>query len=82
MDEKVIQLLKTLPPLVACVIWDVVNENISLKTIEIADKVTEEEWKRYEIVRCIAAGNPQYPPVQEAQVLVEIMLEELVMPVA
>lgn len=77
MDEKITQLLTTLPPIVACITWDVLNDHITAKTIELADQVTEEEWDEYEIVRCLAAGNPAQPPTLEAQVLVEMMLESL-----
>lgn len=82
MDEKITELLKNLPPIVACVVWDVLNANITLETIELADRVTEEEWEEFEIARCVAAGNPEHPPIQEAQVLVEMMLEELTLQVA
>ena len=77
MDEKILELLRALPPIVACITWDVANENITLKTIELADTVTEEEWEKYEIVRCVAAGNPEHPPTDEARVLVDLMVEEL-----
>ena len=82
MNENITELLKTLPPIVACVVWDVLNANITLETIELADRVTEEEWEEFEIVRCVASGNPKHPPIQEAQVLVEMMLEELTLQVA
>jgi len=82
MNEKLVVLLEILPPLVACIVWDVANENITLKTIELADKATQDEWEQYEIVRCVATGNPDYPPTQEAKVLVELMLEELALQVA
>jgi len=82
MNENITELLKTLPPIVACVVWDVLNANITLETIELADRVTEEEWEEFEIVRCVASGNPKRPPIQEAQVLVEMMLEELTLQVA
>jgi hypothetical protein len=75
MDKKIIEILKTLPPIVACIVWDVVNKNITLKTIQLANNVTDEEWEKYDVARCIAAGNPKYPPTEEAQVLVEIMIE-------
>lgn len=39
--------------------------------------VSKEEWQQYEIVRCVTAANPNHLPVEEAQALVEIMLEEL-----
>jgi len=77
MDKKIIELLKTLPPIIAIVAWDVANENITALTIELADTVTEEEWGKYELVRCVAAGNPEHPPVDEARVLLDLMVEEL-----
>lgn len=43
MDQRIVELLETLPPLVACIVWDVVNNGISLRTIELADMVSEEE---------------------------------------
>ena len=75
MDERKFELLKTLPPLVACIVWDVLNKNITPQTIQLAGSVTDEEWQAYEVVRCIGAGNPKYPPTEEAQVLVDIMME-------
>lgn len=82
MHEKLSELLETLPPLVACIVWDVVNEHITPKTIELADQATETEWEQYDIVRCIATTNPKHPPLQEAKVLVDMMLEELTLLVA
>lgn len=82
MKNEIIELLKTLPPVVACVVWDIANANITLKTIKLADSVTPEEWEAYEVVRCVAAGNPEYPPFQEAQVLVDMMLEDLALQAA
>lgn len=32
-DHSIVELLNTLPPLVACIVWDVVNDNISLETV-------------------------------------------------
>lgn len=81
MDAK-FELLKVLPPIIACIVWDVMHENITPETIELADNVTDDEWEQYEIVRCVAAGNPEYPPIEEAQVLVEMMAESLVYQVA
>ena len=75
MDENIIKLLETVPPIVACVIWDVSNQHITASTIELADRVCEADWQKYEIVRCVAAGNPEHPPIEEAKVLVEMMLE-------
>ena len=82
MTEKLLRLLEMLPPLVACVVWDVANRQITLKTIELANKASTTEWQQYDIVRCIAAANPDHPPIQEAQVLVDMMMEELTLQVA
>jgi hypothetical protein len=76
MDEKLKQLLQSLPPLTACVVWDVIRGNITAQTIELADVATDEEWAAYDVIRCVAAGNPQYPPFEEAHALVDIMLDE------
>ena len=76
MNQKMIELMKTLPPITACVVWDVVCDRITLQTIELAGQATDQEWESYDIVRCIAAGNPEYLPTVEAKVLVEIMLAE------
>ena len=78
MDKKILELLKMLPPVVAIVAWDVVNENITVKTIELADMVTKEEWEKYELVRCVAAGNPEHPPVEEARLMLDMMFEDRV----
>ena len=43
--------------------------------------VDEGEWQRYEIVRYVAADNPEHPPTEAAQVLVEMMFEDLALPV-
>lgn len=82
MNTKLFELLEMLPPLVACVVWDVMNDNITLKTIELAGHVSEDVWQQYDVIRCVAAGNPDYPPAQEAQVLVEMMLEDFALAVA
>jgi hypothetical protein len=63
MDKKILELLKTLPPITACVVWDVVRDQITLQTIELADHATKQEWESYDVVRCIAAANPAYPPL-------------------
>ena len=74
MDKKIFDLLKSLPPITACVVWDVISDNITLQTIQLADQATTHEWENYDIVRCIAAGNPEYPPTIEVKALVEMML--------
>jgi len=76
MDKKILELLKTLPPITACVVWDVLSDHVTLQTIELADHATEQEWENYDIVRCMAVANPAYLPTTEAKVLVDMMLAE------
>jgi NCAIR mutase (PurE)-related protein len=66
--------LKSLPPLVAAVVQDVVHNNVTAATIELARKATPEEFKKYDVIRCIAAGNPDCPPTEEAMWLVKEMI--------
>lgn len=41
-----------------------------------AGVLTEDERvEQYDIMRCVAAGNPAYPPTMEAKLLVEMMIE-------
>ena len=77
MDEKVFQLVATLPPLPAILVWDVVNDQVSEHTIRLADLASEEEWEQYDLIRCLAAGNPEHPPVQEARALIDLMIDAL-----
>jgi hypothetical protein len=77
MDEKVVRLVATLSPLPAILVWDVVNDQISKNTIQLADLASDEEWGKYDLIRCLAAGNPEHPPVQEAKALIDMMLEVL-----
>ncbi|MEW5987646.1 MAG: hypothetical protein AB1791_13520 [Chloroflexota bacterium] len=71
MDERALELLRSLPPLVACLVWDVLNEKVTPQTIELAGHATDDEWNRFDVVRCLAASNPHYPPALEAKALVE-----------
>jgi hypothetical protein len=75
--DKYLELMKTLPPLVAAIVWDVVNDRFTLETIELANKTTMEEFRKYDLVRCVAAGNPDYPPLLECKTLVDEMVEEM-----
>ncbi|MBU4352807.1 MAG: hypothetical protein KJ939_07065 [Nanoarchaeota archaeon] len=72
---KLARFLSSLPPLVAAVVWDVLNSQITAKTVALADKVTDEEWAKYEVVRIVGACNPKYFRAEEAQVLVWEMME-------
>ncbi len=80
-EQRTAALLENLPPLVACVIWDIVNNNLSLQTIQLANLANEAEWQQYDIVRCVAAANPHRLPIKEAQALVETMLEKAIFPI-
>jgi hypothetical protein len=71
--------MKTLPPLVAAVVWDVVNGRISQSTVDLAQTTSKEEFERYDILRCVAAANPKYPPLELAKELVDEMVETAVM---
>ncbi len=72
--EKYIQLMKTLPPLVAAVVWDVVNGRITTNTVMLANETSNEEYSRYNIIRCLVAANPDYPPIEMAQFFVDELL--------
>jgi hypothetical protein len=72
------ELLRNLPPLVATVVWDVINGRITQSTVELAQSTSKEEFDRYDIVRCVAAANPNYPPLELAKGLVDEMLESVV----
>jgi hypothetical protein len=70
-----LQLMTSLPPLVAAVVWDVVNDRITESTVELAQATTKEEFKQYDIIRCVVAAHPDYPPLELAKGLVDEMLE-------
>lgn len=69
------ELLRTLPPIVATVVWDVINDHITQSTVELAQATSKEEFDRYDIIRCVAAANPKYPPLDLAKGLVDEMVE-------
>jgi hypothetical protein len=56
-----IDLLRCMPPLVAILAWDCLQDKVSKQTIELAREASEEEYREYDIVRMLAAGNPMYP---------------------
>jgi len=74
---KLTRFLNSLPPLVAAVVWDVVNGRITKETVAVANATTEDDFARYDVIRCVAAANPKYAPITEAQACVDHMLEEL-----
>ena len=53
------ELINSLPPLVACLAWDAFNENVSEQTIMLARSASDEEYKRFTLVRLIASTHPQ-----------------------
>jgi hypothetical protein len=75
--DKYLQLMKTLPPLVAAVVWDVVNCRIDENTIELAQAASRTNFNRYDIVRCVVAASPQHPPIDLARALVDEMVENM-----
>ena len=54
-----IRLINSLPPLVACLAWDALNEKVSEQTIMLARSASDEEYKRFTLVRLIASTHPQ-----------------------
>ena len=76
--DRYMELLRTLPPLVAGVVWDVVNGRITQSTLDLAQATSKEEFDRYDIIRCVAAANPNYPPLELAKELVDEMVETTV----
>jgi hypothetical protein len=61
--------------LVSAVVWDVVNGHIAQSTVELAQTASKEEFDKYDIIRCVAAANPKYPPLELAIELVNEMVE-------
>lgn len=74
--NQYLQLMTTLPPLVAVVVWDVINDRITESTIELAQATSKEEFDQYDIIRCVVAADPDHPPIQLARGLVDEMLEK------
>ena len=58
--DRYIELIKTLPPLVAAVVWDVVNGRITQSTVDLTQAASKEEFDRFDIIRCVAAANPGF----------------------
>jgi hypothetical protein len=76
--DMYMELMRILPPLVAGVVWDVVNGRITQSTVDLAQATSKEEFDRYDIVRCVAAANPNSPPLELAKGLVDEMVETTV----
>jgi len=75
--KKYLELMNTLPPLVAAVVWDVINDRIDELTIMLGQAATEEEFDRYDLIRCVVAADPNHPPIEMARLLVDEMVEDL-----
>ena len=73
--DRYVELMRILPPLVAAVVWDVVNGRITQLTVDLAQATSKEVFDRYDIIRCVAAANPEYPPLELAMGLVDEMVE-------
>jgi hypothetical protein len=72
-----LQLMKTLPPIVSAVVWDVVNDRLDELTIKLAQATSKEEFERYDLIRCVVAADPVHPPIDLAKGLVDEMVENL-----
>ena len=75
-------LIKSLPPLMAVLVWDVVNNHVTAETVALANQTSKEEFQTYDLVRMLAAGNPNYGKflAEDGKVLVDDMVEEMVTP--
>jgi hypothetical protein len=74
--DKYVKLMKTLPPLVAAVVWDVVNGRITDNTVKLANMTSEEDYQNYNVIRCVVTANPKYPPLDMALDLVDELIRE------
>ena len=74
---RYLQLMKTLPPIISAVVWDVINDRLDELTIRLAQATTKEEFDRYDLVRCVVAADPNHPPIDLAKSLVDEMVENL-----
>ena len=72
-----LQLMKTLPPIISAVVWDVVNNRLDELTIKLAQATSKEEFKQYDLIRCVVAADPKHPPLDLAKGLVDEMVENL-----
>ena len=70
-----LQLMKTLPPLVAVIVWDVINDRIDELTIKLAQATSKEEFDRYDLIRCVVAADPKHPPIELAKSLVDELVQ-------
>ena len=72
-----LQLMKTLPPLVSVVVWDVINDRIDEFTIKLAQATSKEEFDRYDLIRCVVTVDPKHPPIELAKSLVDELVQNM-----
>ena len=75
--DRISRFIKTLPPLVAIIVWDVLNGLITESTITLANQATEEEYQAYEIIRFVSVANSQNPPILQARSIVNRMMKDI-----
>ena len=73
-----IDLMKGLPPLVAALAWDVVNDHITPQTIELANYASDEEYQEYDLVRSLVNVHPIMAKhaSELSQAILDVMVEE------
>jgi hypothetical protein len=72
-----LQLMKGLPPLVSVVVWDVINDRIDELTVTLAQATSQEEFEKYDLIRCVVAADVKHPPIELAKGLVDEMVENM-----
>ena len=73
-----IKVMRTLPPLVAALAWDVLNGNITPQTIELANYASDEEYRDYDLVRSLVNVHPiMAEHARElSQAIIDVMVQE------
>ena len=72
-----LELLQNLYDPFTALVWDVMNGRVTETTIQLALLMDDEALSESELdfVKCIANGNPDYPPIDEARALLEELEE-------
>ena len=52
-----LDLMRTMPPLVAALMWDVLNDRVTIETIRLADQAMPEEKSASDVVGMLAGAN-------------------------
>lgn len=55
--------------------WDSITRKVDGNTIALA-KAVQANGKDSDLIRCLAAGNPEHPPIDEAYVLMQEIAED------